>query len=218
MTPNEKLEYFNSLLSKYLDNKATPEEIDFIEKYYQQFDNDQADSLSREEIEQHQEQVLSNLRTEIFQSPKKSFSISRNRWIGWAAAIFIILLSGTTYLLLNRNPGKQVTSETSKNANESNIGPGTNKAFITLEDGSKILLDESTTGVIAQQGKTQVVQLASGEVVYKKDENADKPYTNTITTPRGGKYQLTLADGTKFWMNSESSITYPTFFPVLLDG
>lgn len=168
MTPNEKLEYFNSLLSKYLDNKATPEEIDFIEKYYQQFDNDQADSLSREEIEQHQEQVLSNLRTEIFQSPKKSFSISRNRWIGWAAAIFIILLSGTTYLLLNRNPGKQVTSETSKNANESNIGPGTNKAFITLEDGSKILLDESTTGVIAQQGKTQVVQLASGEVVYKK--------------------------------------------------
>jgi ferric-dicitrate binding protein FerR (iron transport regulator) len=35
---------------------------------------------------------------------------------------------------------------------------------------------------------------------------------NTMTTPRGGQYQLTLPDGTQVWLNAESSITYPTAF------
>jgi ferric-dicitrate binding protein FerR (iron transport regulator) len=33
-----------------------------------------------------------------------------------------------------------------------------------------------------------------------------------MSTPRGGQYQLTLADGSQVWLNAESSITYPTAF------
>ncbi len=33
-----------------------------------------------------------------------------------------------------------------------------------------------------------------------------------MTTPRGGQYQLVLPDGTKVWLNSASSIIYPTAF------
>lgn len=211
MTPKGKIEHFNNLLSKYLDNRATPEEIEFIEKYYQQFENDQDDPLPVEEIEQSQARVLENLKEKFSQENKKPASI-RIRWIGWAAAIIIVVLSGATFLFLNHSRNKPVSSDVAKQATINNISPGGNKAIITLQDGSKIFLDQSSNGVIAQQGNTRVVKLTSGEIAYKNDAHSDKPYINTITTPRGGKYQLTLADGTKFWMNSESSITYPTFF------
>jgi ferric-dicitrate binding protein FerR (iron transport regulator) len=35
---------------------------------------------------------------------------------------------------------------------------------------------------------------------------------NTLSTPRGGTYQLVLPDGSKVWLNAASSIRYPTAF------
>ena len=46
---------------------------------------------------------------------------------------------------------------------------------------------------------------------YKSNEQSTKEY-NTISIPRGGEYQLVLADGTKVWLNSETTLTYPVNF------
>ena len=35
---------------------------------------------------------------------------------------------------------------------------------------------------------------------------------NTVTTPRGGQYNVTLPDGTQVWLNAASSIKFPTAF------
>ncbi len=36
---------------------------------------------------------------------------------------------------------------------------------------------------------------------------------NEITVPRGGEYKVTLDDGTRIWVNSESYIRFPGCIP-----
>jgi transmembrane sensor len=93
------------------------------------------------------------------------------------------------------------------------IMPGSNKAILTLQDGSKIVLNDAKDGVLARQGNAKVVKLNNGQLVYDKTNVApQKELLNTMTTPRGGQYKLTLPDGTNVWLNASSSITYPTAF------
>ncbi len=101
------------------------------------------------------------------------------------------------------------------------IEPGENKAILTLGDGSKIILDDAKNGVLANQGGNSVLKAAEGEVIYSflsevndslvQDELAPVVY-NTIETPKGGKFQIKLPDGSKVWLNAASSLRFPTAF------
>lgn len=91
--------------------------------------------------------------------------------------------------------------------------PGGNKAILTLGNGSQILLEAAAKGQLARQGGSQIVKTDSAQLAYNhpKDGSAEV-VSNTLSTPRGGKFGVTLADGTQVWLNASSSITYPTAF------
>jgi transmembrane sensor len=101
------------------------------------------------------------------------------------------------------------------------IEAGENKAILTLGDGSKIILDDAKNGILANQGGNSVLKAAEGEVIYSfineiidptiEDQQAPVIY-NTIETPKGGKFQIKLPDGTKVWLNAASSLRFPTVF------
>lgn len=91
------------------------------------------------------------------------------------------------------------------------LTPGSNKAMLTLADGTQIPLDSAANGSLAQQGNTQITN-TNGNLSYQSANNAGAVLYNTVTTPHGGQYQLTLADGSKVWLNAASSIRFPTAF------
>ncbi|PCH68356.1 MAG: hypothetical protein COC06_09655 [Bacteroidales bacterium] len=93
------------------------------------------------------------------------------------------------------------------------IHPGTSKAILKLADGTSINLDEEKNFNATYNGTT--ISNKQKEIVYKsakKPSHSLKIEYNTIEIPRGGEYQLTLSDGTKVWLNSETVIKYPVAF------
>lgn len=92
------------------------------------------------------------------------------------------------------------------------IQPGTQKAVLTLADGTQISLDDAADGELGRQGTTKVIKLDSGQLAYQAGGPAQGVSYNTLATPRGGQYEITLPDGTKVWLNASSSLRFPTAF------
>jgi transmembrane sensor len=137
------------------------------------------------------------------------------RWS--VAAILLLLAGGGVLLFLHGREARPIVTVAAKPA--ARIQPGANKAVLTLANGQQIILNDAQNGTIGQQGNIRVVKLDSGQLAYgtptaesPADQLAKGPLYNTITTPRGGQYQVTLADGTKVWLNAESSLRFPTAF------
>jgi len=154
------------------------------------------------------EAILQNILGHPAQKPVRSI-----RWIRYAAAAAIVLLiSGTYYLHTRKNEKVETVAKQSPVKND--VAPGGNKAVLTLSNGEKIILDSAHNGIVAQQGSAKIIKTDSGKLAYNiLNEKSTEIVFNTLTTPRGGQYKVQLPDGTNVWLNSTSSIRYPTSFP-----
>lgn len=67
-------------------------------------------------------------------------------------------------------------------------------------------------GTVSNQGNSKVIK-TNGKLAYSANNAglAASVY-NTVTTPRGGHYQIVLPDGSQVWLNAASSIRFPTAF------
>lgn len=142
------------------------------------------------------------------QSPASETEPSRRpRWWAAAAAVLVLCIAGGTWYALQQ---RSVTPAVNVAKGGHDVSPGKEGAILTLANGKTIVLDSLGNGLVAKQNGTQVV-LNNGSLRYHA-EAADAISFNTITTPRGRKFQLVLPDGSKVWLNAASSLRFPTAF------
>ncbi len=212
------------LLDKYLSGNLTEAERQQLELLLQDPAQQQllADLLTHEMETgafeaRKDDQLLQQLQHHIqerIQSPaplKKRWSFYGKRI---AVAAVLLVAAGMAFWPWNQ-PANTPAAPTADAANvtPSSLQPGGQRAVLTLADGSEITLDSAHNGELAQQGAIKVIKLQDGRIRYDQQQIPTTEIVyNTIYTPRGGQYQVLLADGSKVWLNAASSLRYPVAF------
>ncbi|SHN09881.1 FecR family protein [Chitinophaga sp. CF418] len=192
---------FKELLHKYNAGECTPEEKAIVESWYDQLELPDLKALTEEQL----------LETELLIPRLPAKQRNRRPWMSVAAAVAVLVLAGGYFVYHSGNTQKHQPVAVMQN----DALPGSNKAVLTLANGQHIILEEAREGELAQQGSTIIKKNADGELNYTGGEVQDEdalPLINTVSTPRGGKHHLVLADGTQVWLNAASSVTYPVIF------
>ena len=208
--------YSNDELATFLDLVKDMDKATFMEAYgllYEEIHKYPADSLAPGFNDQLEKQ-LDLLETEKdFLSgnlasirPEHKTILFRRKWWNYAAAAMLIFFVAG-YFLLKNNPNKQ--SPIAKQLVRKDIPAGRQGAILTTSNGQQIILDSAGNGVLTTDAGVRVIR-KDGELSYG-GSTAEVLY-NQIVTPKGRKWELTLGDGTKVWLNAASSIRYPISF------
>lgn len=210
------------LIGKFLDNSLSAEQLGTLEEWINASDNNRAlftELTDQQQLTNHLQRYYAYDSERIMHKIGEAIpafgvpavvpmrpTFFRRKW-GWAAAVLLFLAGGTYYWSAH-----QPHMASQSVVNHVDIQPGTQGAILTLADGRQVVLDSMNSGVVANQKGASIV-LSKGELIYDPttNDNADLEY-NTMTTPKGRQFQLTLPDGTRAWLNAASSIKYPTAF------
>ncbi|MES2277083.1 MAG: FecR domain-containing protein [Bacteroidota bacterium] len=153
----------------------------------------------------------------VMQASKTSFTdkvyIFIKKWK--YAAIILVSLSVAVFVYTHRQPVlKLQTINIKKNKYKNDVPPGTDKAKLTLADGSVVVMDGHTSGIVKKYNGLNIISehgIVNYQITARAPDPVNKVY-NTITTPIGCKYKLTLPDGSLVWLNSGSSLKFPVAF------
>jgi len=210
------------IFQKYLDQNCSPDEMQqlldyfgttqadpelleqLVEKVLLSQDVEDADAAAQSRLDAGFQQILAK---RVKAKPAMRLKMLYTKW-AVAATLFVAVGAGLFYFTKSDIP-------TNVTANQIALKPGTEKARLTLADGTVIDLEEAVNGKLNNKDGVAITKADDGKLVYdaknKGDVNAPVSY-NTLVTPRGGQYKVILPDGSSIWLNAASSLRFPTQF------
>lgn len=213
----------SDLLKKHLEGNISPAETVVLQQWIAEDANHQRifnEICSQADVQadltlwlalqlEDDKQWLANFKAQTLaklnipnEKPARANSLFRTWWLPATAIAAAIILFFIFY-----NPQTPAIQNTELLASE--VSPGTNKASLTLSNGQQIDLRQDKGGLVMDKN----LRYSDGSSVMPNTANQQEPLTATIVVPKGGKYQVQLNDGSKIWLNSQSTLRYPLAFP-----
>lgn len=200
---------FNRLIDAYLDGSANEADKALLEAYYEKLWAGPPQGLIKRQDDVLQETIYNNIisRVNISEQQKPKVELWP-RIVAVAAAMAVITLGIWYYTAQHSGAWRDTGGVQYVN----DIAPGKNMASLTFTDGKTITLSEAKTGVVMGDS----LKYNDGTVIRNPSSVAqagDRSLSSvemTLSTPRGGMYQVTLSEGTKVWLNADSRLTYPS--------
>jgi len=178
------------LLIRYEKGECTEHEKAQLETWYIKQEIPSVFHLSEPE--------LNTELSKIWLALEEEYKIHRTRplWpkIAVAASILLLITIGLYFYLYKNSALNTSRDKIVKTVDD--VQPGVNKAILIHASGKQEQLDKEI--------------LIASEQPNNTDRNSAS--YNTVVTPKGGQYQVILADGTHVWLNAASSLKYPISF------
>lgn len=197
------------LIARFAAGTISKTELEILIRWYNSFDDTEATvySVKHDDVEQLKTRMHQRLMRQISEKAtvKKTTTIAPHHFLPYAAAVLLILL-GVWYFTFTHQP---LSDRTDAHVSVNDVAPGGNRATLTFADGRTVALDETQSGIIVDD---QNISYRDGDKLLELRNHAGAVQYATLTTPRGGTYEITLPDGTRVWLNAASTLKYPSFF------
>jgi ferric-dicitrate binding protein FerR (iron transport regulator) len=191
------------LLDRYLAGECSPAEQSIVERAYSVSAEPGSGQIDPSKLAE----IKAGLRKNLI---NRALSGRNNN----LRKMFVYTVSGVAALLLVAVGLFRLLEQ--ERQMQADIPPGGNRATLAMASGEVINLNEDKGGVVVKE---------EGKIIYNDGSALEKeiPATAvsvtasrlkyaTLSTPRGGQYQITLSDSTRVWLNAESVLKYPEKF------
>ncbi|PTT01551.1 hypothetical protein DBR11_07035 [Pedobacter sp. HMWF019] len=198
MTDMREAALYKKLVERYTEKKLTSEEL---EVFYHLLDEGKLDGYILDAMDKDVAAISDQHQVQLHR-----FSLSKV--IKFSVAACILIVVGAAFFIRQTKVSHESFVRIQDKA------PGVQKATLVLGSGETIDLNNAPDGQLRTSENVNIVKDQDGRISYKgkRDLSVGTDAFNMIKVPKGGHYEISLADGTRVFLNAFSTLTFPSVF------